>query len=627
MSPSKSPSKSPSGLRQRQTASPTPADKDSVSTPSQQAGSRSSKASRYLLVLVSLALSTTYFYLHYHAFSEPYGPDYALCSPNGAKIYTVDADNPKVQCIVVQNGYFVDAGSLGEVKQRWNSVAAVLDANATATSLPVRFIPAGAIIVPGITDSHTHTLEYGFTKVLPLEGTRTVRETVGRIRQYIDSKPDLLADKSKIVEGWGWDHTKWLETTWPSSADLESDPVVAGRPIILQSKDGHALWVSQNILTAMQPLPDEVEGGVIIRDESGQPTGVLLDNAQILANAHRPVPTYEQLQLRFNLTVQDAVAHGLTSVHDAGFDPVSLEFFRRYAEETTLPIRVYGMTHFNESSEYWGDRAQKIMGSSNGRLIARSVKIFADGALRTGGAALYEPYTDNPSTSGFMRIEPEVLKSIIPRFLKDGWQVNVHAIGDRANGLVLDAFEAALQHANVTALRPRLEHAQILAEKDMARFGALGVIASIQPTHATDDMWYAEERLGPERIKSLYAFRSILDHGGRITLGSDMPVEGVNPLAGFYAAITRLTEEGTSPHGPGGWFPEQRMSRMEALKGMTLDPAYASFSDDTLGSISIGKRADYVVFSQDIMTIATEKILQTQVLATVIDGGVVYGSI
>jgi len=377
----------------------------------------------------------------------------------------------------------------------------------------------------------------------------------------------------------------------------------------------------------MEPIPDEVEGGYIIRDSDGKSIGVLLDNAQELANAHRPEPTYEQLSLRFNLTVQDAVSHGLTSIHDAGFDPLSLKFFRRHAEESGLPIRVYGMTHFNESANYWGDSAEKIIGAGNGRLTARSVKIFADGAMRSGGAALYEPYTDNPSTRGFMRIPPEVLNDIIPRFLRDGWQVNVHAIGDRANGLVLDAFEAALKDADVVALRPRLEHAQILADKDMARFGALGVIASIQPTHATDDMWYAEGRLGPERVKGLYAFRSVLDHGARITLGSDFPVEGVNPLAGFYAAITRLTEDGTSPHGPEGWFPEQRMSRMEALKGMTLDPAYASFSEQTLGSISIGKRADYVVLSQDIMTIPAEKILKTKALATVIDGRPVYGSV
>jgi len=223
-----------------------------------------------------------------------------------------------------------------------------------------------------------------------------------------------------------------------------------------------------------------------------------------------------------------------------------------------------------------------------------------------------------------MRLEPEVLFDFIPRFLRDGWQVNVHAIGDRANGIVLDAFEASLKGVNVTASRPRLEHAQLMTKADMERLGRLGVIASVQPTHAISDMWYAQDRLGPERVKGLYAFRSLIDSGARITLGSDFPVETMNPLSGFYAAVTRMSPEGDSPHGSNGWFPEQRLSRQEALRGMTIDPAYASFTETTLGSLEIGKRADYVVLSQDIMTIPANKILATKVLATALDGKVVH---
>jgi len=226
-----------------------------------------------------------------------------------------------------------------------------------------------------------------------------------------------------------------------------------------------------------------------------------------------------------------------------------------------------------------------------------------------------------------MRISAEDLNDVIPRFMRDGWQVNVHAIGDRAHGIILDAFEHALASANVTALRPRLEHAQIMTRADMARLGKLGVIASVQPTHVTSDMWYAEERLGPERVKGLYAFRSIIDEGARITLGTDSPVEGMNPLSTFYAAITRLSADGKSPHGPDGWFPEQKMTRLEALRGITIDPAYASFTEDILGSIVPGKRADYVVLSQDIMEIPANEILNTEVLATVIDGEIVYGKL
>lgn len=284
------------------------------------------------------------------------------------------------------------------------------------------------------------------------------------------------------------------------------------------------------------------------------------------------------------------------------------------------------MKYFNETAEYFGDKLKPHVSQSS-RLSVRSVKIFADGALRTGGAALYDPYDDNPSTTGFLRIEPSVLYDVIPKFLRDGWQVNVHAIGDRANGVILDVFESSLKGVNVTALRPRLEHAQMMTVADMKRLGKLGVIASVQPTHAISDMWYAQERLGPERIRSLYAFRSILDNGARLTLGSDFPVESLNPLAGFYAAISRLSFAGDSPHGPEGWFPEQRLTRQEALKGMTMDPAYASFTEDILGSLEVGKLADFVILSKNIMTVPVSEVISTKVLGTVIEGEVVYGEL
>ncbi|KAI0768647.1 amidohydrolase family-domain-containing protein [Trametes elegans] len=601
------------------------------------------RSAKRALALAALALSLSA-YLAYSRLNldprAPLGQDavrtYALCSREGARIYTLDPARPRAQCLVVHQSTFTSTGSLDHVLSHWHL---------TTPGTPfVRFLRPGQIVVPGLSDSHSHVLEYGATKQMPLEGTATVAETVARVRAYIQADPDILADKSKFVEGWGWDHTKWLLEEWPTYQALEADPVVAGRPVVLQSKDGHALWVSSAVLHSIN-IPHKVDGGVIVRDSSGKPTGVFLDNAQDLVV--RPEPTYKQLQKRFAATVRDAHAYGLTSVHDAGFNPISLDFFRRYAsslsppfphplnhlpahseaQSTTLPLRVYGMKYFDETAAYWGDSVEKIVRAGNNRLSVRSVKIFADGALRSGGAALYEPYHDNPETRGFMRIAPETLNEVIPKFMKDGWQVNVHAIGDRANGLVLDAFQAALAEANVTALRPRLEHAQILAKKDMARFGDLGVIASVQPTHAISDMWFAEDRLGPERVKGLYAFRSIIDHGARITLGSDFPVEDMNPLAGFYAAITRVAPDGTSPHGPGGWFPEQRMTREEALKGMTLDPAYASFTDDILGSIVPGKLADFVVLSDDIMTIPAPDVLTTRVAATVIDGLPVYGAL
>lgn len=554
------------------------------------------------------------------------GP-YAICSQDGKRIYTVDEHNSKVQCVVVQGPHILDTGSLLEVNERWGASPnqSTITRFLTKPVLSVQYLPPGAVVVPGITDSHAHILEYGASQELPLEGTPNIPDTVLRVREFILNNPEVLNDKTKWIRGGGWDHTIWPSSNWPSGAELDADPVIRGRPVVLQSKDCHALWVSAEAMRLSSPFPDSVEGGIIIRGEDGEPTGVFLDNAQDLIK--QPELTEDDLRRRFKLAVDHAHARGLTSIHDAGLDPMSLAFFKKQAENGILPIRVYGMTYFNEHQPYWGNTTQIIIGKDDYRLTARSVKIFADGALRTGGAALYEPYHDNPETSGFMRLDPEILFDVIPKYLRDGWQVNVHAIGDRANGIVLDAFEASLKGANVTALRPRLEHAQMMTRADMKRLGKLGVIASVQPTHAISDMWYAEDRLGPERVKLLYAFRSVVDSGARITLGSDFPVESMNPLSAFYAAVARVSPDGKSPHGPEGWFPEQRLTRIEALRGMTIDPAYASFTEDILGSIEVGKRADFTVLSQDIMSAPADTILETKVVATVIDGKTIFGKL
>ncbi|KIY48037.1 hypothetical protein FISHEDRAFT_65887 [Fistulina hepatica ATCC 64428] len=578
------------------------------------------------VALVSYLLSVYYASAAHRALLTTY----ALCSYGGPQIYSVDAQNSLVDCIVVHNGTVLDVGAEERVVGHWN-----VNMRSAHGPLTVHVLPKGAIAIPGISDSHGHILEYGASRELPLEGTKTIQEAVARVRSHILANRALLDDKKKVIMGGGWDHTVWPAGRMPTAADLEEDEIVRGRLLILQSKDCHALWISASALKLIgDDLPKEVDGGVVVRDEIGRPTGLLYDNAQELILAKQPAPTYEDLRKRFDVAARDALALGITSVHDAGLDPSSMAFFQRCAISplqfhfsSFSYIRVYAMRFFDETAEYWGNTSKKTIDYAEGTFTARSVKLFADGALRTGGAALYEPYEDNPSTPGFMRTTPEMLKKAITLFLRDGWQTNVHAIGDRANGIVLDAFEAALHGANVTTLRPRLEHAQMMTLPDMARLGQLGVIASVQPTHVTDDMWYAQDRVGPERIKNLYAFRSLLDNGARLTLGSDFPVEHPNPLGGFFAAITRVSPSGDSPHGPGGWFPEQRLTREEALRGMTIDAAYASFTEHKLGSLEVGKRADFVVFNKNIMTIPVDEILSTHVLATVIDGVPAYGTI
>ncbi|KAH8119361.1 amidohydrolase family-domain-containing protein [Phellopilus nigrolimitatus] len=611
---------------------------------------------RSLVILAGSILLATASWMHTTSVEDDTLPEsYALCSPDGRAIYTVDDNDSKVQCLLVHGDRIFETGSLSEVTEKWIMKKQELhDAELAAFEVPlnIKYIPTGSIVVPGMSDSHGHTLEYGASRLLALEGSRDSAAAVARVRDYILADTTIYNDTSRLIESWGWDHTAWSKAEFPSFKELEADPIVRGRPIVLQSKDGHAQWVSEVVLKSMLPLPDKVEGGIIERDDKGNPTGVFLDNAQDLIKKP-PLTDMDRLQ-RFKSAVNDALSKGLTSFHDAGLDPVSLEFFKRHgiiiqSQLGKLPasplryvlfrlpiIRIHGMSYFDETAEYWGDKRSKIIDEN--RLTARSVKIFADGALRSGGAAvrtfdvlLFEPYADNPGTNGFMRIDPEVLYEFVPKFVSDGWQVNIHAIGDRANSIILDVLESVLNNelkgANDTDIRPRIEHVQIIRPEDTLRLAKLGVIASIQPTHAVSDMWYAQDRLGPERVKNLYAFRTIIDAGARITLGSDFPVEDMNPLAGFHAAITRVAPDGRSPHGPDGWFPEQQLTRIEALRGVTIDPAYASFSEKNLGSLEPGKIADYVVLSQDIMSVEADKIIETRVLATVLDGRPEYGQI
>ncbi|KAI5898555.1 uncharacterized protein SCHCODRAFT_02612450 [Schizophyllum commune H4-8] len=540
------------------------------------------------------------------------GTTYAVCTREADGVYTVDAQNTATQCVVVSDEVVADTGSLDFVKS-------------TYVDIHVHFAPEGATIIPGMTESHMHTLLHGNYRMLPLEEAKNISAAVALVRNYILNDPAVYNNKSKVIEGFGWDGTIWPEKRWPTAADLDADDVVRGRQVVLRSKDAHSYWVSGKTMEVNAPFPDEVEGGKIVRDEDGKPVGVFVDNAQNLIAY--PAYTDEDLLKKFSYTANDALSYGITTVHDAKLDPKEIDFFHRQALAGNLKVRVYGMHFFDEDEGYFGNTSKPVIGAGNGFWTQRSVKIVADGSLRSRSSCLYEDYSDEAGNRGFMRVPAEVLEEVIPAFLRDGWQVNVHGIGDRANGYVVSALEKALAGVNVTAARPRIEHAQIMTDEDIERLGKLGVIASIQPTHVTDDMWYAQDRLGPKRVEGLYAFRKIMDAGSRITLGSDSPVETMNPIAGIYAAITRLTADGRSPHGPEGWFPKQRLTRLEALRGYTIDAAYAAFTEDRLGSLERGKRADYVVLSQDVMKVPVEDMLKTKVLATAIDGKVVYGAL
>ncbi|KAJ7502912.1 amidohydrolase family-domain-containing protein [Mycena galericulata] len=557
--------------------------------------------------------------------------EYTLCSRTNS-IYTVNETNPTAQCISIQGGRITAVGD--EVNIRKSGLGSI----PYPFGADVRYIKPEEIIVPGLADAHAHLLPQGYKMQLQLDGAGSVQEVIERIKSYITAHPDVHANTSRWIEGMGWDQTKWPGANFPTSADLSSDPLLRGRPILLLRVDVHAAWVSERVLELMAPLPPDIEGGSIIRDDSGDPTGIFVDNAMTLIP--RPPWAPEQVIDFFNTAAAEALKFGLTSIHDASTDPDAIAFFKgfRMAEVGKLPIRLYLMAvPFSENFTDWQpSQIERLTDYGvHGRLNLRSVKLFTDGALGSWGAALIKPYTDKPDTNGIMRSSPETLDQLIRSAWKAEMQVNVHCIGDRANEVVLDVFERILAeeatngNVDVATFRPRIEHAQILQPADLERIGRLGVIASVQPTHGTSDMWYAETRLGPERIKGAYAYRTLLEASPNkvLPLGSDFPVEGVNPLLGFYAAVSRLGVDGRSPHGDGGWFPAERLTRSQTLKGMTLDAAYASFSDAELGSLTVGKRADFVILDRNIMEVDQSEILGTSVVATVVDGKVAYGTL
>ncbi|CAE6496454.1 unnamed protein product [Rhizoctonia solani] len=534
-----------------------------------------------------------------------------------------------VECMVINGKFIADTGSIDEIRQRWGDRATtgpVIGAPAVSRKSGLKFIylEKGQAAYPGFHDAHAHVLQWGWASQLPLRGSRTIDEILNKVKHYIQATP---LEPGAWIEGQGWDQTLW-GGDFPTAADLDKDPLLKDKPIVLARTDVHAYWVSGEVIRRLGPLPDKVDGGEIVRDADGNPTGIFLDNAMMLIDDAKPQWTDAQRLRFFRRTVTDALAVGLTTIHDAATYVPDINFFKKMAIEGKLPLRLYLMGHVS-SDTYWGAQLPNITTaeSADGRLMLRAIKIFGDGALGSWGSALLEPYSDRPDTTGILRVSPEVLRNLIVDFYKNGWQVNTHCIGDRANKIVLDAYEEVLKGSTDTDRRLRIEHAQILTLDDLKRMGRLGVIASVQPTHATSDMGYAETRLGPERIKGAYAWRTLIENGATVATGSDFPVEGINPLLGFYAAVTRLAPDGTSPHGPGGWYPEQRMTRHEALRGMTSQAAYASFQEHKVGRIAKGLRADVTILSQDIMTVRADQILEAVVAATLIDGRVVYGKL
>ena len=475
----------------------------------------------------------------------------------------------------------------------------------------VREIVVDGTVMPGLIDAHGHLMGLGFSLLqADLVGTRSKEAIVDRLK---DKSAGL--NEGDWLLGRGWDQNDWAGQAFPAAADL--DAAFPDRPVWLKRVDGHAGWANSAALRAagIDARTADPEGGRLLRDEQGQPSGVLVDAAMDLIETHIPKPDIALRRRALRLALATASKAGLTGVHDAGVSRENLALYRELADDQALPLRVYAMAD-GDSDALRQLCREGLYAHPSGRLSMRAVKLYADGALGSRGAALLADYSDEPGNRGLLIQSPEHLREIIDKAAACGVQPAVHAIGDRANREVLDAY-AALTAKQRQALRPRIEHAQVVAMDDIPRFAELGVIASMQPTHATSDMPWAGDRVGAERLRGAYAWRRYLDRATHMAFGSDFPVENVEPIPGLYAAITRQDAEG-SPEG--GWLPDQRLTLVEALDAFTRGAAYAGFAENEVGTLEPGMRADFIVLSMDPHQVRGRALLQIKVRSTWLDG-------
>lgn len=476
----------------------------------------------------------------------------------------------------------------------------------------------GKTILPGLIDAHAHVMGLGFQELnINVAGIESLDATLDSIKAYADANPEL-----EWIQGRGWNQTLWPENEFPTAADL--DKVVSDRPVWLTRVDGHAGWgntKAMEIANISQDTPDP-QGGKVIRDRTGKATGVFIDAAESYVTQHIPEPTEEERKLALEKALEKMSSEGITSVHDAGIPTQTWELYKNFADEGKMITRIYAM--IGGTGEAFDKLSENgpIKSYANDRLALRSVKISADGALGSRGAAMKEPYSDDPGNRGLLFYEQDELNAMVDKSISNGYQTNIHAIGDRANDVVLNAFEQAIDEFGDQGLRHRIEHAQIVSLEDIPRFKELDIIASMQATHATSDMNMAEDRVGSERIKGAYAWQKFLDQGTVIANGSDFPVEHVNPFFGLYSSVTRQDHEGNPPNG---WYPDERLNREETLRSFTLDAAYAAHQEEVLGSLEPGKWADFIIIDRDYFEVPAIEIWQTDVLETWVAGEKVYG--
>lgn len=528
-----------------------------------------------------------------------------VAQPDGARptvvfvaktIRTMNPKQPIAQALAMRGGTLLAVGTRDEV-------LAAAGPDAIVEEFP------RSTIVPGLVDSHVHLASLGRAlSVVALEPARSEAQAVALVQHATPSQD--------WVVGRGWDQNDWSTTSFPSKQSL--DAVWPTTPVYLIRVDGHAAWVNSEALrrAGITAATKDPTGGRLLRDAHGEPTGVLVDNAMDLVSAVLPAPSPEVQRQRLKLALETCARLGLTQVHDAGIDLETFRILQSWDMLGAMPVRVYAM------ADGQGAAADDFLGLGKykgRRLEMRAVKLVLDGALGSRGAALHAPYADESSQRGLLLLSQDEFEARARRFADAGFQVAVHAIGDRANTLVIDLL-AALEVAHPGS-RNRVEHAQILTEQDVPRFAQHHLIASFQPTHATSDMPWAEARVGADRLRFAYAWKSLLDAHADLTFGSDFPIEDPNPLWGLYAARTRQGRDGLPA---GGWFPAQRVTGDQALAGFTMGGAFASFSEGQRGQLTAGFDADFVILPVDPVADSPEVLLTAKVQLTVVDGIDVY---
>lgn len=513
-------------------------------------------------------------------------------------IYTVDQKFTVASALAVKGGKIIETGTSQKLLAKYEAVQKV-DAK-------------GAAVYPGFNDAHAHFLGYGIgLQRADLTGTKSWEEILQRLQAFVTQK-NIQA--GQWIIGRGWDQNDWAVKAFPSKEQL--DKLFPSDPVLLTRVDGHAAIANTQALNLASVTPETKLTGGDVEVKNGVLTGILVDNAVDLVSAKIPVLGRAQLEAALLEAQAACFAVGLTSIADCGIDYDAVELVKSLQQKGSLQMRLYAMLSDDPKNFRWAQKQGKL---KTPFLNVSSFKVYADGALGSRGASLIQPYSDKPDWSGFLLSNPAHFDSVAAVIYKMGWQMNTHAIGDSGNRTILTIYGKYLKTKNNR--RWRIEHAQVVNEKDFALFGRYSVVPSVQPTHATSDMYWAEDRLGPKRIKGAYAFLDLQKQNGWLPLGTDFPVEDISPFKTFYAAVFRVDAKGFPA---GGFQTENALSRRDALRGMTIWAAKAAFEENEKGSLEKGKWADFILLDTDLMKASAEKVLNATVLATYSGGKLVY---